>query len=85
MTVIQQTYTPAERVTDVPFISAKKRRLKDNRVLVKVKTAINDRFTSHRHDSLREEHLLDPLQIQVTESGADDSLIYHHEIMVNEG
>jgi hypothetical protein len=46
-----------------PYVSMKKRRLKDNKVLTKVKTAINDRLQARngkkRHDPLRDDLLLD--------------------------
>lgn len=46
-----------------PYVPVKKRRLKDNKVFTKVKTAINDRLqaknSKKRHDSSRDDSLLE--------------------------
>jgi hypothetical protein len=74
-----------------PLVPAKKRRLKDNRVLVKVKTAINDRLNSRNakkaHDSARDDRLLDTPMNDGPEEGnrAVSGLISDVELRLNEG
>jgi hypothetical protein len=76
-----------------PFVPSKKRRIKDNKVLVKVKTAINDRLnvrsTKKRLDSLRDDRLLDASFNDVPDYDDDHSIsgnaLTAMEIRMNEG
>jgi hypothetical protein len=75
-----------------PFVPAKKRRLKDNKVFAKVKTAINDRLlarTGRKHDPVRDDRLLDgsinEMQEFEEDAMASVSALTTLEIRMNEG
>jgi hypothetical protein len=71
-----------------PVVPDKKRRFKDN-VLVKMKTAINDRLqvrsNRKRHDPARDDHLLDNNLNEMPEYDEDGSAVSAMEIRMNEG
>ena len=75
-----------------PFVPAKKRRLKDNKVFVKMKTAINDRLlarTGRKHDPVRDDRLLENSINEMQEFEEDVlasvSALSTLEIRLNEG
>jgi hypothetical protein len=76
-----------------PFVPTKKRRLRDNKVIAKMKTAFNDRLNSRsirkRHDSARDDHLLDTSINEVNDFDDDVSVsvsaLTALEIRMNEG
>lgn len=75
-----------------PLVPTKKRRLMDNKVLAKMKTAINDRFPTRngrKRDSIREERLLESstseVQAQEEDPSGSGPALSTMEIRMNEG
>lgn len=72
-----------------PFVPTKKRRIKDNKVIVKVRTAINDRLNSRsirkRHDPVRDDRLLDNSLNDLHEEEGLSQCVSAIDIRLNEG
>lgn len=72
-----------------PLVPTKKRRLKDNKVIAKMRTAINGRLTSRgdrkRHDSVRDDHLLDQSLNELHDEEDLSNAVSNIDIRLNEG
>lgn len=82
----------SESALNGPSIATKKRRLKDNKVLSKMKAAFNDRLGSRSgkksHDPARDDRLLDMSINDLPENGEEatlSALTSTLEIRLNEG
>lgn len=72
-----------------PFVPSKKRRLQDNKVIVKVRTAINERLNGrsnkNRHDPARDDHLLDSDLNEMQDDEELSQFVSAMDIRLNEG
>ena len=72
-----------------PYVPAKKRRLQDNKVIVKVRAAISDRINARsikkRHDSVRDDHLLDRSLNELQDEEELSQYVSAMDIRLNEG
>ena len=72
-----------------PLVPTKKRRIKDNKVIVMVRTAINDRLNSRsvrkRHDPVRDDHLLDHSLNELNDDEDLSTSVTNMDIRLNEG
>ena len=72
-----------------PLVTTQKRRMKDNKVIVKVRTAINDRLKSRGsrncHDSLRDDRLLDTALDDLHGEEGLSEFVSAMDIRLNEG
>ena len=72
-----------------PLVPTKKRRIKDNKVVVMVRTAFNDRLNSRslrkRHDPARDDHLLDHSLNELNEEEDLSTSVTNMDIRLNEG
>jgi hypothetical protein len=72
-----------------PYVPAKKRRLQDNKVIVKVRAAINDRLNARsikkRHDPVRDDHLLDHSLNELQDEEELSQYVSAMDIRLNEG
>lgn len=72
-----------------PFVPTKKRRLQDNKVIVKVRAVFNDRLNARsvkkRHDPVRDDHLLDSDLNEVQDDEDLSQFVSAMDIRLNEG
>ena len=79
----------AGKIHTGPYVPAKKRRIQDNKVIVKVRAAINERFNARnirkRHDSARDDHLLDQSLNELDDGDDLSQSVSAMDIRLNEG
>jgi hypothetical protein len=72
-----------------PLVPTKKRRIKDNKVILMVRTAINDRLNSRnlrkRHDPVRDDHLLEHSLNDLNDDEDLSTSVTNMDIRLNEG